>query len=172
MIDRFTRHIRLSRRTRYWFLQPATLIFGLILSGTALATQPLQHYERYSSKSIDEVLEDAEFAISERNFRITDRLHIGKAIRERENINFPDYEVILFCNLTHARQVLELEPGFINFCPFKVTFRRVADNILIAAPLLAEESDNTAVDTIAVRVNKLIREIVDFSAEQWFVGEE
>ncbi|NIR94830.1 MAG: DUF302 domain-containing protein, partial [Gammaproteobacteria bacterium] len=66
-----------------------------------------------------EVLEDAEFAISERNMRITDRLHIGRAIRDRGYEDFPDYEIILFCSLTYARRMLELEPEFINFCPFK-----------------------------------------------------
>ncbi|NIQ11060.1 MAG: DUF302 domain-containing protein, partial [Gammaproteobacteria bacterium] len=51
--------------------------------------------------------------------RITDRLHIGRAIRDRGYEDFPDYEIILFCSLTYARRMLELEPEFINFCPFK-----------------------------------------------------
>ena len=101
--------------------------------------------------------------------RITGTLNIGKAIRERGNNNFPDYEVIMFCNLSYAKQMLELEPEFINSCPLKITIRDAGKDYVITAPLLPENTNNEEMNKLTVKINSLIREIVEFSAEDWFV---
>ena len=127
-----------------------------------------QIYERTTRKTVTEVLEDVEFAISERNFRLTSQLHVGRGIRERDNIDFPDYEVILFCNLELARQMLELDPGYINYCPGRITVRRGGDTTHIAAPLLPELADQNEALALLVRgINAQMRAIVDFGTEYW-----
>lgn len=124
-------------------------------------------YQRPTPKALAEVLDDLEFAITERNFRITGRLSIGKAIRERDGNSFPDYEVILFCNLGLARDMLQLEPEYVLYCPGKVAVRGTSAGFVISAPLLPEDTDLAALNALAARVNALIRQIVDYGAEPW-----
>ena len=125
-------------------------------------------YERVTQKPVAEVVEDVEFAITERNFRITSQLHVGRGIRERDKINFPDYEVILFCNLGIARQMLELDPGFINYCPGRITVRRGGEATHIAAPLLPRPTGpNAALAALVDQINAQLRVIVDYGTEHW-----
>lgn len=141
------------------------LVF-LTAIGSAAAQLP-PHYERHTAKPVSEVLEDAEFAVTERNFRVTGRLSIGRAIRERDGAAFPDFEVLLFCNLSLAREMLELKPEFIAFCPGRITIRDSDGTVVISAPLLPEDSTDVRLNQLAVRLNTLIREIVDYAAQQW-----
>ena len=128
----------------------------------------LQIYERTTQKTVTEVVEDVEFAISERNFRVTSQLHVGRGIRERDRIDFPDYEVILFCNLGLARQMLELNPAFINYCPGRVTVRRGGDKTYIAVTLLPEPAgQDAALATLVRDTNTQLRAMVDFGTENW-----
>lgn len=132
------------------------------------AAEPgVEVYQRTTSKPVAEALEDAAFAVTDRNFRIVNTLHIGSAIRDREQNVFPDYEVILFCNLDYARQMLELEPAFIVLCPGRVTVRQEAAGSTIAAPLLPVGSNNAPLDALMERINGQIRQIVDHAAEEW-----
>ena len=85
-------------------MQTIVLFLSILLCGCANENE--QIYEKKSKKTFANVVQDAEFAITENNFRITNRLHIGKAIKERGNIDFPQNEVILFCNLTIAEKML------------------------------------------------------------------
>lgn len=127
-----------------------------------------QIYERTTPKPVPEVVEDVEFAITERNFRVTSQLHIGHGIRERDKIDFPDYEVILFCNLGLARQMLELDPEFINYCPGRITVRRGGDTTYIATPLLPEHPGQDAALAALIRgINSQLRAIVDYGTVYW-----
>lgn len=137
-----------------------------VLARPATAELPTV-YERETSKPIADVLDDAEFAIVERNFRITGSLHIGRAIRERDGDGFPDYEVILFCNLAHARAMLELEPQLVNFCPGRITVRGAGNQVIVSAPLLPQNTGHARGEALLAEINGLIREIVDYAAETW-----
>jgi uncharacterized protein (DUF302 family) len=135
---------------------------------TAQIPAAMHIYERTTRKPVQEVVEDVEFAISERNFRVTSQLHVGRGIRERDNIEFPDYEVILFCNLGLARRMLELDPGYINYCPGRITVRRGGDTTHIATPLLPEHAgQDTALAALVRDTNTQLRAIVDFGTEYW-----
>ena len=152
------------------FHYPVFIFLNIIIYSSVLsASTHITTYEKTTLKALVEVMDDAVFAITERNMRVTGELHIGKAIRERGNKDFPDYEVIQFCNLSYAKEMLEMKPDYINYCPLKLTFRDIGEKILIAAPLLPESTENRKMDKLAVRINILIREIVDFAAEDWFV---
>lgn len=134
---------------------------------TATAPMPAV-YERTTAKPVAETVEDLEFAISERNFRITGQLHVGRGIRERDHVVFPDNEVLLFCNLGLTRRMLELDPGFINFCPARVTVRDNGGTTHISAPLVPEPAGgDPELLTLARRINRLLREIVDYGTESW-----
>jgi len=127
-----------------------------------------QIYERTTRKPVAEVVEDVEFAVSERNFRITSQLHVGRGIRESDKIEFPDYEVILFCNLGLARKMLELDPGYINYCPGRITVRRGGDTTHIATILLPDNAgQDNALAALVRDTNAQLRAIVDFGTEHW-----
>ena len=129
-------------------------------------------YEKRTDKSLQEILEDIEFAITEHNLRIVDRLHIGQAIKDRGNRDFPDYEIILYCNLTFAKEMLELDPSLINVCPGRVTVRSAGNAYIISAPLWPENTQNTTLNRITYNMNKIVRKIVDYAALDWLKVDE
>lgn len=124
-------------------------------------------YEKSSGKSLEEILEDAEFAITEQNFRIVDRLHIGQTIRSRGKPDFPDFEIIMYCSLTFAEKILELDPVMINACPGRITVRENGKQHIIAAPLWPEQNDNIELNKTMHDMNDLVRKIVDYAAAEW-----
>ncbi len=161
---------RISFRYRYitsYFQLSPVLICVLLLGLSACSEQTARFAERASDKQIDQILDDVEFAITERNFRINNRLHIGKAIRKRGNSGFPDYEVILFCNLSYAEKMLELAPEFINYCPQHLAIRDTGRQRIITASLLPQNTSNQALNAVTGEINSLVREIVEFATQDW-----
>lgn len=124
-------------------------------------------YEKSSLKTLTDILEDAEFAITEHNLRIVDQLHIGQAVRARGNSQFPEYEIILYCSLTFAEKMLSLAPGLINLCPGRITVRGTRDTFIISAPLWPEHSDNAELNRLMHDMNGMVRTIVDYAAADW-----
>jgi len=125
------------------------------------------YYQLSTDKVIEEVLDDTIFAITERNFRITGHLHIGKGIRDRKNPDFPDYEVLLYCNLVYAKKMLELDPDMINSCPARISVRQDDEKVIITAPLWAVDMKNEELISHMKNMNVLVREIVDYAADDW-----
>ncbi|MBL1142366.1 MAG: DUF302 domain-containing protein [Proteobacteria bacterium] len=133
---------------------------------TACSNESNQIYEKSTKKSFAEVIQDSEFAITENNFRITNRLHIGDAIQKRGNTDFPKNEVILFCNLTIAEEMLKIEPRYINYCPYKVTATEYKKKIIIGTRLLPVNTGNKQMDLIAKNINKKLRSMVEYAASE------
>jgi uncharacterized protein (DUF302 family) len=127
------------------------------------------YYQVSTDKAFEEVVDDTIFAITERNFRITSHLHIGKAIRDRKNPDFPEYEVLLYCNLEYAKKMLDLDPDMINSCPGRITIRQSDERIIITAPLWPEQMKDKKLKTHMQKMNNLIREIVDYAADDWLM---
>ena len=130
------------------------------------------NYEKVTDKSLQDILEDIEFAITEHNLRIVDRLHIGQAIKSRGNVDFPDYEIILYCNLTFAKDMLELDPALVNACPGRVTVRSFGNSFIISAPLWPEYNQDPALNRIMFNMNNIVRKIVDYAALDWLKTDE
>ena len=147
-------------------LQRALLMLTLVMTFGCAKNSP-DFVEVKSEKPVRHILEDAEFAITERNFRINVRLHIGKAIRERGSTGFPDNEVILFCNLSYAKRMLELAPDFVRFCPQRISVYDKGEERIIFASLYPEDSPDSNLNKVTREVNAEIREIVDFAATDW-----
>ncbi len=125
------------------------------------------YYQLSTDKVIEEVLDDTIFAITERNFRITGHLHIGKGIRDRKNPDFPDYEVLLYCNLVYAKKMLELDPDMINSCPARISVRQDKEKVIITASLWPVDMKNEELISYMKNMNVLVREIVDYAADDW-----
>ena len=124
-------------------------------------------YEITVDKSLKVILEDIEFAITERNLRIVQRLHLGEAIRERGNRNFPDNEIILYCSISFAEKMLELAPELINACPGRITVRGSDTGYIISAPLWPESGNDAELNHLISNMNNMVREIVDYAALDW-----
>ena len=121
--------------------------------------------EAKTTKSFEDVVTDVEYAIIEYNFRITSRSHVGAAIRERGYPGFPSYQIIHFCNLTYAKEVLEIDPGFVKHMPCRITIREEEGNVIISSSLLPENSDDPRLNVFSRNINTMLRGIVDFAVE-------
>ena len=144
--------------------QLITLCLFVFLFGCTNETDQL--YEKTTEKPFANVLQDAEFAITENNFRITNRLHIGSAIKKRGSSDFPQNEIILFCNLTIAEEMLKIEPRYINYCPYKVTITDSDGHITIGTRLLPLKTSNPKMDKVSKKLNKILRSMVEYAASE------
>ncbi len=161
----------MSRQT---YLVPclALLVAGAILQACSPPPAPLANrsdaliYRALTPKSFDDVVFELEFAITERNFRITGRNTIGKGLRDRGYDTFPDVEVIHFCNLEYAREILEIDPGYVAQMPCRITVHSAPEGTVISVILLPEDHADDRVNAFARRMNAILHKIVEFVLEQ------
>lgn len=148
------------------------LLVLLLLIGAACSKSPPAApggppVARYvTEKPFADVVEELEFAITERNFRITGYNKVGSAMRERGYERFPDMEVIHFCSLEVAREVLELDPGYIAMMPCRITVHVAGGETVISVILLPENHPDARVVAFARRMNATLREIAAFALEK------
>lgn len=142
--------------------------FSLCLLTTFIActSDTEQLYEITTNKPFPDVIQDTEFSITENNFRIINRLHIGEAIQDRGNAEFPQNEIILFCNLTLAEEMLKIEPRYINYCPYKITVTDSDGHITIGTRLLPAKTSNRKMDELSENINKILHSMVDYAASE------
>ena len=119
-----------------------------------------------TEKSFEDVILELDFAITERNFRITGRNTVGKGMRNRGYENYPDIEVIHFCSLDIAREVLDIDPGFVAQMPCRVTVHEQDDSVIVSLILLPTDHKDPRVNDFARRMNVTLREIVDYVMEE------
>jgi uncharacterized protein (DUF302 family) len=135
------------------------------LAGCMPAARPEKSYEAESRKPYDEVLAELELAITEQNFRITGHNHIGSVIRNRENIPFPDYDTLQFCNLTLARQMLEISPAAVAYMPCNVAVRSENGRVVVTTQLLPVDTPDPRLNAFFQEMNRKLKRIVDFAVE-------
>ncbi len=129
-------------------------------------SQLIHYYQATSHKPYDDILAELEIAIAEHNFRITGHSRVGKVIRNRGTKNFPDYDTIQFCNLTHAKTLLEISPHAVSYMPCNVVIYQYNDYTIIKTHLLPIDSNNKILNTFAAKMNQKLKQIVDFAAEE------
>lgn len=119
---------------------------------------------RYSvDKSFDNVIFELNFAITDHNFRITSRNRIGVGLRERGYRDAPNVEVINFCSLELAREVLLLDPGFIAHMPCRITVHEDHGRTVVSLIKLPLDHRDPRVNDFAQRMNTTLTEIVEFA---------
>lgn len=145
---------------------PTVLLIFVVITITACdkVTSITSFYEQASDKPFDDIVQDVEFIVTEYNFRITARLHIGDAIQDRGTSSFPRNEVILFCNLTLAEKMLLIDPTYVNYCPYKIAVGEVNDKNIISTRLLPENTGKSKLDDIAKKTNKIIKAMIEYAA--------
>lgn len=121
------------------------------------------YYERSARKAYDDVLQEAELAITEENFRMTGHNRIGSVIRQRESMAFPDYDSLQFCNLTLAREMLQRSPLVVRWMPCSVSLRAEKDLVFVGTHLLPESTGDEVLNGYNRSLNEKLRRIVDFA---------
>ncbi len=148
------------------------IVAVLLLNASCTANTPsltketVVFYQASTVKPYDEVMAELEVAITEHNFRITGHSRVGKVIRDRGAKNFPEYDTVQFCNLTHARTLLELSPHAVSYMPCNVVIYQFNGKTLIKTHLLPENTDNPELNQFSRKMNQQLKAIVDFAAEQ------
>ncbi len=125
-----------------------------------------QYYQAETTKPYDDVLAELEIAITEHNFRITGHSRVGKVIRERGAVGFPEYDTIQFCNLTHARTLLEMSPHSVAQMPCNVVTYQYQGKTIVKTHLLPVDTDNKELNQFSGKMNKMLKEIVNFAVEE------
>ena len=143
----------------------ALALVALPASGANIDVQPEGALlVRYTvDKSFDDVVFELDFAITDHNFRITGRNNIGAGLRDRGYKDFPDVEVINFCSLELAREVLLLDPGFIAHMPCRVTVHEDQGRTVISLIKLPLDNRDPRVNDFARRMNTILTEIVELA---------
>ncbi len=126
-------------------------------------TNPVERFA--TNKPFEDVIFELNFAITERNFRITGRNTIGEGLRDRGYDDFPNVEVIHFCNLELAREVLLIDLGFVAQMPCRITVHEQQQQTIISLILLPTTHPDERVNAFARRMNTTLKEIVDFALE-------
>ncbi|MDD5036282.1 MAG: DUF302 domain-containing protein [Methylococcaceae bacterium] len=147
---------------------PGPLILAVSIALLSGCVRPLASnwYQSETSKPYDDVLAELELAITENNFRITGHNHIGSVIRQRDNIDFPDYDTFQFCNLTLARQMLEISPAAVSYMPCNIAVRSEKGKVLITTHLLPADGPDEKLNAFFRTMNEKLKKIVDFAAEK------
>ena len=147
-----------------WFGAVLTLI--AVLPGCDHKLPEPQYYSaETATKAYADVMAELEVAITERNFRITGHNKIGSVIRERENIAFPDYDTLQFCNLTQARVMLEMSPASVAWMPCNVAVRSEGGKVIVTTHLLPTDSTDPRLNDFARKMNEELKAIVHFAVE-------
>ncbi len=148
----------------------STLLVCLLIGCSGAHTSQLdldhiRYYQQITDKPYDDVLAELKIAITEQNFRITSHSRVGKVIRERGNVDFPDYDTIQFCNLTHAKTLLEISAHSIRHMPCSVVVYTENDQVIVKTKLLPTDSQDPELNDFSQHINSMLRGIVDFAVE-------
>lgn len=150
---------------RYSILIPFLLLVwtGCVTRNNA---ETIHYYQAETQKPYEDVLAELEIAITEHNFRITGHSKVGTVIRKREGIDFPDYDTIQFCNLTHAKKMLQRSPRAIRHMPCNVVLYTHDGRVIVITRLLPFDTGNEALNVLSSEINSQLKAIVDFAVEE------
>ena len=144
------------------------ILCSLVLACATPSTQStdtIHYYQTITKKPYDDVLAELKIAITEQNFRITSHSRVGKVIRRRDNISFPNYDTIQFCNLTHAKTLLELSSDTLRHMPCSVVVYTENDTVVVKTRLLPTDTPDPRINTFSEKINGILKGIVDFAVE-------
>jgi len=128
--------------------------------------EQIEVYRLETTKPFYEVVADAEFAISEQNFTLTNRSEIGEAIGRLYAEKFPEVTALQFCNLELAREILSVVPEFSLHMPCKIVIYQLADKVIVETQLPTAKLGSSALNKETDDIKEKIRKIVDFASTE------
>ena len=157
------KHDRLITRSMKAVLLVLTLYFLISCSQFQPAAQI---YERTSPYSFDDTLLNLDIAISEQNYRIIHRSHIGQAVRDRGDDDFPLATITNFCNITYAKEMMQINPQLINEMPCFISVRQSgSDGVVVSTKLMDEDVADTKQSEFAKKINLNLKTIIGATIE-------
>ena len=153
--------------SRFNPIRLATLMLVTILLSVSCQSQTQSRiYERESPYSFEDTILNLDIAISEYNYRIIHRSHIGQAVRDRGDEDFPLSTITSFCNITYAKEMMEINPALINDMPCNIGVRQTADgHVIIGTKLMQESVPNPAQQAFAKKINANLKGIIGATIE-------
>ncbi len=144
----------------------ATLISALIITLTLLlliCSEKSQQrlYQQYSMYDFADTAQNLDIAISEHNYRIIHKSHIGQAIRDRGDDTYPLSTIISFCNITYAKEMLQINPDLINDMPCVIAIREQDNKVIVSTTLMNEQTLSAEELTFAQKINQNLKQIID-----------
>lgn len=140
------------------------LFLTLLLAGCEQDTSN-RIYQQSSSYNFEDTLLNLDIAISEHNYRIIHRSNIGQAVRDRGEQNYPLSTVISFCNITYAKEMMEINSDLINDMPCVVTVREDQQGVIVGTKLMVDNTNNERQNDFAKRINDNLKSIVKATIE-------
>jgi uncharacterized protein (DUF302 family) len=122
-------------------------------------------YQQPSQYSFEETLINLDIAISEHNYRIIHRSNIGQAIRERGQNNYPLSTITTFCNITYAKEMMEINPNLINEMPCNIAVRQQDNLVIVSTKLMDTHTNNSEQNKFAVMINDNLVSIIEATIE-------
>jgi len=148
---------------------PTLILLSLLFIVSCVYLPPnseiVPFYQATTQKPYDDVLAELEIAISDHNFRITGHSRVGKVIRDRGTENFPDYDTIQFCNLTHAKTLLQMSPHSVSHMPCNIVTYVFEGKTIVKTRLLPTNTDNGELNKFSQKMNNILKQIIDFAVE-------
>jgi len=144
---------------------PIFSIFLILLLSGCKPTESSRIYQKVSYDNFEDTLQNLDIAISEHNYRIIHRSNIGQAIRDRGDKNYPLSTVISFCNITYAKEMMEINSDLINDMPCIVTVREEKEKVIVGTKLMRFDTDNKLQNSFALRINNNLKSIVEATVE-------
>jgi len=123
-------------------------------------------YQQYSEYSFGDTLLNLDIAISEHNYRIIHRSQIGQAVRDRGEKDFPLSTITNFCNISYAKEMIEINSDLINEMPCTIAVREEAGKgIIVSSKLMNEHTTNNAQNVFAAKINENLKSIIAATVE-------
>jgi uncharacterized protein (DUF302 family) len=142
------------------------LIVGLLLSTACQPQSENRIYERESPYSFEDTILNLDIAISEYNYRIIHRSHIGQAVRDRGDSSFPLSTITSFCNITYAKEMIEINPLLIYDMPCNIAVWETQDGkVMIGTTLMSETVPDPAQKQFAQKINANLKGIIGATIE-------
>lgn len=122
-------------------------------------------FQRISPYNYADTLQDLDIAISEYNYRIIHRSHIGQAVRDRGDKQFPLSIIVNFCNITYAKEMLQINPDLINEMPCTIAVRQSGKQVIVSTRLMNEAVNNPKQKAFAKKINANLKGIIEATVE-------
>lgn len=140
------------------------VVLGFALTGLAACqnvSSDSRIYEKLSRYNYQDTLLNLDVAISEFNYRIIHRSNIGQAIRDRGDKDYPLSTIITFCNISYAKQMLEIDPKLINDMSCNIAVRETDDGqVIVSSKLMDTQVDNAKQVEFANKINQDLKGII------------
>jgi len=144
---------------------PTLIVFLSIILSACSQNEPNRIYQQLSHDNYEDTLQNLDIAISEHNYRIIHRSNIGQAIRDRGDKDYPLSTVISFCNITYAKEMMDINSDLINDMPCIVTVREEVEGVIVGTKLMKINPDEPLQNDFAKRINKNLKSIIEATVE-------